>query len=179
MIINQDCWQRKGSSLSRSDNSHAWTHISLNNENSTHWFSRGANNACNWFKCDPQHGGLSLESSAFVRNWPWLQLSSALELQDGWNLNCNVIGREKNFFSLSAQEILIHTIRGKLSNLRRSLQVCIGKLQIFFKWLADCLGTERKVLIEWQYGHTYKASSANIAFKKILEFKKKKGILPV
>lgn len=58
VIINQDCWQGKGSRLSRSGDSHAWAHISLNDENSTHWFSEGANNACNWFKCDPRHGGL-------------------------------------------------------------------------------------------------------------------------
>lgn len=93
VIINQDCWRGRRSSLSRSGNSHTWTHISLNNENSTYWFPKEANNACNWFKCDPQHGGLSSESSAFLRNWPWLRLSSALELQDGWNLNCIVIAR--------------------------------------------------------------------------------------
>lgn len=149
VIINQDCWQGNRSGLSRSGDSHAWTHLSLNDENSTYWFSAGANNACNWFKCDPRHGGLSPESSAFVRNWPWLRLSSALELQDGWNLNCNVIGGGKKLFfslSLSTQEPLIHTIRGKLSNLRCSLQVCLGKLHIFFK---PC---EQAV---WEQGRTF------------------------
>lgn len=149
-IINQDCWQRKGSGLSHSGDSHAWTHISLNNENSLHWFSGGANNAYNWFKCDPQHGGLSPESSALLRNWPWLRLSSALELQDGWNLNCNVIEADPPP-SLLTQEPLIHSMWEQLSNLRCPLPVCTGRVQIFIKRLAGCLETRRNVLIKAQH----------------------------